>query len=332
MAKSPARLLRLLSLLEDGTPWTANDLAAAMEVPGRTLRRDIATLKDSGYDVRSTRGRGGHYRLNRSSPIPALPIQGDEAVAAAVSLHAAARGVVGINFPHRAVVRAERRLRDSYSPIDRRQADTMIAALDFSTEHSSRVSDESLSLLTRAIRENREVTFGHVGRTGRLQRSIEPARLVNLDHRWYLHGWDRDRRDWRTFRLDRISGLTTTSNRFVPVRLPEGDIAEVIRGQFHRETSHTVTLELYATPAEATSRLYRVDGALEPLDVRGARTRTRYTAIVDSLEWLLTVLVLSDVEFTVIDPPEFRTLVHAASARFHRAVGGDGPDKPSDSD
>ncbi|MCJ7857658.1 helix-turn-helix transcriptional regulator [Corynebacterium kalidii] len=322
MSKSADRLFRLLSLLEDGSPWTAGELASAMDVPGRTLRRDIASLKDSGYDVTSTRGRGGHYRLNSHNSVPVLPIQGDEAVAVVVSLHAAAKGVVGINFPHRAVVRAKRRLRDLLSPEDRRQADTVIAAIDFSTERSSRVSEGTLSLLARAIRESREITFSHVGRGGQRRRSVEPARLVNLEHRWYLHGWDRDRRGWRTFRLDRISGLATTSNRFVPAPLPEGDIAEVIRGDFHRERYHSVTLDLRATPTEAASRLYRVDGVLEPLESPEDGTWTRYLALVESFEELLTVLVLSDLEFTVVDPPEFRAMVRESSARFHRAVTG----------
>ncbi|MGO1949298.1 MAG: helix-turn-helix transcriptional regulator [Mycobacteriaceae bacterium] len=318
MSATAGRLLRLLALLQDGTPWTADELAAATGVPGRTLRRDIAGLKDAGYRITSTRGPGGNYRLTGGPAVPFLPTDGEEAVAVAVSLHAAARGTVGIDFPHGAASRAERRIRESLSPADRRDADRMIAAMEFSMGREPAVGTETVALLTRAITDHHEVTFTHTGKSGSLHRSVEPVRVVNLDHRWYLHGWDRDRRGWRTFRLDRIQDLTVTPNRFVRAPLPDGDIAAAIRGDFHGGASHTVVLELAAPPDIAAARLYRVDGTLEPV---GDGDRTRYTAVVDSPEWLLTVLVIGDLGFTVVDPPEFADLVRAAAERFRRGAG-----------
>ncbi|MDN5724021.1 MAG: helix-turn-helix domain-containing protein [Corynebacterium sp.] len=100
---SGARLLRLIALLQDGARWSADDLERATGVPGRTLRRDLTALKDLGYRITSTRGRGGHYRLEGEPLGLSLPLQEDEAVAAIASLHAAAQGAVGIDFPDGAV-------------------------------------------------------------------------------------------------------------------------------------------------------------------------------------------------------------------------------------
>ena len=41
-------------------------------------------------------------------------------------------------------------------------------------------------------------------------RWVEPHRLVSLGRRWYLVAYDRDRQDWRSFRVDRISEPRTT--------------------------------------------------------------------------------------------------------------------------
>lgn len=318
-AYGPAhRLLRLLALLQDGSAWTADDLQRATDVPGRTLRRDITALKELGYKVASTRGRGGHYRMTGNPTTPPIPLQGDEAVAAVVSLHAAAHGAVGIDFPDRAASRAEHRLLESLPPADRHQAQRSIAALGFTGDREEPVDSSTLSLFSTAVSEHREISFTHNGRSGPARRTVEPARLVSINHRWYLHGWDRDRHDWRTFRLDRTADVQVTSNKFVPAPLPVGEIREVIRGSFRGTPANlTVILELDTDPLSAASSLYRVDGALEPCD--GGR-RTRYTALVDSHEWLLTVLVLSDLEFTVVDPPEFRDVVARTVARFGRAI------------
>ena len=151
----------------------------------------------------------------------------------------------------------------------------------------------------QAISGHREINFTHHGAAGTLRRSVEPARLVSINHRWYVHGWDRDRRDWRTFRMDRISDMVVTENRFVPAPLPTGDLVEAIQASFAGDEDNVasnsdtrlVVLELDADPATAAFSLHRIDGALEPTS---DGTRRRYTALVDSHEWLLTVLVLSD--------------------------------------
>lgn len=80
--------------------------------------------------------------------------------------------------------------------------------------------------------------------------------------------------------------------------------------------THRVVLTLHAPAREAAARLYRVDGSLEPV---GADT-CRYAAHVDSYEWLATVLVLADVEFTVEEPAEFGVYLADAAHRLLRGA------------
>ena len=51
----------------------------------------------------------------------------------------------------------------------------------------------------------------HDGASGR--RTIEPHQLVTWGRRWYLVAWDRERDDWRTFRVDRIGKVDPTARR-----------------------------------------------------------------------------------------------------------------------
>ena len=72
--------------------WTGPELAARLGVTDRTVRNDIARLRELGYPVDATRGRGGHYRLGVGAKLPPLLLDDEEAVAVAVGL----RTVTGI--------------------------------------------------------------------------------------------------------------------------------------------------------------------------------------------------------------------------------------------
>ncbi len=59
MLTSSARLLRLLSRLQVPGDHTGPSLAAELGVSVRTLRNDVATLRELGYPVAATPGVGG---------------------------------------------------------------------------------------------------------------------------------------------------------------------------------------------------------------------------------------------------------------------------------
>ena len=92
METTAARLLRLLSLLQRRREWTGRELAARLEVSGRTVRHDIQRLRELGYPVDATRGAAGGYRLGVGAALPPLLLDDDEAVAVAVGLRTAAGG------------------------------------------------------------------------------------------------------------------------------------------------------------------------------------------------------------------------------------------------
>lgn len=311
-------MLRLLSLLQTGRPWPAAELAAATATTPRTLRRDIEYLRDLGYPVHSARGPGGHYQLTAGRALPPLMLEDDEAIATVLGLRLVASGEAGIDLTAEAAGRAGEKLRRVLPPRLRRTTDQVLAAVELTTVGYPLPGPTALTAITRAIAENRCLAFEYDGSSGRAERDVEPARALKLQQRWYLFGWDRRRDDWRTFRLDRIAGTPAPGARFVPRPLPADDLAAYLREHFRGVPAHTVVLTLQAGADEAASRLYLLDGALEPLSA----DTCRYTAQVDSYEWLTLVLVLTDIEFTVDGPDAFREHL-AGQARRLRRAGGD---------
>ena len=93
MIETSARLLKLLSLLQQPKEWSGTALAGELGVGVRTVRRDVDKLRNLGYPVDAVPGVAG-YRLGAGAALPPLLLDDEEAVAVAVGLRAAAQGTV----------------------------------------------------------------------------------------------------------------------------------------------------------------------------------------------------------------------------------------------
>ena len=59
MHETAARMLALLSLLQARPDWPGPELAQRLGVSDRTIRNDVARLRDLGYPVDAVRGAAG---------------------------------------------------------------------------------------------------------------------------------------------------------------------------------------------------------------------------------------------------------------------------------
>src|SRR4051812_11034839 len=94
MLTTSARLLRLLSILQAPGVHGGPALAARLGVSTRSLRDDVAALRELGYPVHSRRGSSGGYTLGAGTALPPLLLDDDEAVAVAVGLGLATTAAV----------------------------------------------------------------------------------------------------------------------------------------------------------------------------------------------------------------------------------------------
>ena len=84
MLETSARLLRLLSLLQERREWSGPALAGLLGVTTRTVRRDVDRLRTLGYPVDASAQDG--YRLRAGAAMPPLLLDDDEAVAVVAAL------------------------------------------------------------------------------------------------------------------------------------------------------------------------------------------------------------------------------------------------------
>ncbi|MFF7752723.1 helix-turn-helix transcriptional regulator [Streptomyces sp. NPDC007971] len=212
MISASARLLRLLSLLSSRPSWTCAELAGRMEVTDRTVRRDVARLRELGYTVDSDAGPWGGYRLRAGSRVPPLILDDEEALAVAVGLREAALSdaLGGDQAALSALLKLRqvlpRRIADRLGELD--DAFVRLPGTD-----APQIRPGLLLELATACRLGERVRLSYTDGEGRATvRDVDPYRLVHTGRRWYFVARDVARGQWRTFRADRVDRLRPTGH------------------------------------------------------------------------------------------------------------------------
>ena len=317
MLSTSERLLRVLTLLESRRDWSGADLAERLEVSTRTIRNDMVRLRALGYPVGAAAGVAGGYRLGAGAALPPLLLDDDEAVAVAVALRSSTGGgVAGIEETSvRALVKLEQVLPSRL----RRRVNALQAYTVPVTFSGPTVEPQLLSTIAAACRDAEVLRIDYRKHDGtESTRSVEPYRMVHLGRRWYLVAWDRDRRAWRTFRVDRLQVRSPNGPRFTHRKPPAGDIAEyVMRNVRSVPMTHHARVVVHAPASVITERVPR-GVVVEPVDSDTCVVH----ATANTIEMLALYLGLLDADFTVAEPPELLSRLSTLSERFSGAVAG----------
>jgi proteasome accessory factor B len=308
----PDRLERvtdlLLVLLDTGRPLSLREIAE--RVPGypdghdarrQAFERDKRLLRDEGVPVQTSPIDGEEQVGYRVDPdnyyLPDLGLEPDEQ--AALNL-----AVAGVHL-------GEPIGREALSKLGmgglwpRRGAPLPVVDLPLVD------GLPALPILFEAVRDDAVVAFGYRGEP----RSVDVAGIRFRGGHWYAVGWDRDRLEARTFRVDRIDGLPTPGAAG-SADLPEGfDTDEAFaREPWHFGSGDAVEVDVAVDAAEAS----RVVTALGPdavvgRDVDGAVVVRLVVTDVEALvSWVLDLLDHAEV----LRPADVRDAVVARLDEF----------------
>ena len=307
-----ARLLKLLSLLQARPTWTGPELASRLEVTDRTLRRDVARLRSLGYPVEAISGPHGGYELVPGGAIPPLLLDDDEAVAVAVGLRAAAGGGM-IGFEDAALAALAKIEAVLPNRLRSRVAALHDATVVDSGRQATPVDPSALVIVARACQRPERLRFTYTAANGAVtERHAEPYRLVHLTRRWYLVAYDRDRQDWRSFRVDRMSDLVETGMRFEPRDSPADPLAFVSEGLAVSAYRWQARVTLFLPFEDATHLVPRTVGVLEA----AGKTRTLLRLGADDLDWIARYLASLACRWRVEEPAELNEAIHSLARRL----------------
>ena len=313
MTDPTARVLRLLSLLQTHRFWPGSELADRLEVSPRTLRRDIDRIRELGYPIKAARGIAGGYQLQAGATLPPLLLEDDEAIAIAVELRTAAGGsVAGVE---EASLRALAKLEQVLPAHLRRRVHALQAfTVPLAYGQPATIDAQTLVTIAQACRDDERLQFEYRRRDGQTAtRAVDPHRLVSVGRRWYLVAWDVHRRDWRTFRVDRLEQPRTSGARFIPKQLPASDAATFVRESIGSMPVRYETRVTVHAPAAVVTEKARWFGQASVDAVDDATCTLRMAG--DSLAWLGASVLLLEADFTVRSPPELAQWLADAGTR-----------------
>ncbi|MEU4203684.1 WYL domain-containing protein [Streptomyces sp. NPDC026294] len=313
----PARMLRLLSLLQTRREWSGTELAERLGVTTRTIRRDIDRLRELGYPVESTTGHAGGYRLASGTAMPPLLLDDDEATATAVALRTAAGHLTGMEETAlRALAKLEQVLPHRLR--------TQVAALHQATatidwrQHVPRTDPAVLALLAAACRDHETVTFDYTTRGGaQAPRRVEPHHLIASGGLWYLLARDTGKDDWRIYRLDRVARLSPTRHHFVPRPVPGDDPAAYVADKIATApVRYRATATVHASAETVRRRTWALAGRIRPLDEKSCTV----DCSSDHLTGVAQTLAALDTDYTLDAGPDVTAYLRETAERTTRAL------------
>nr|WP_245975741.1 YafY family protein [Amycolatopsis palatopharyngis] len=310
------RVLTLLGLLQQRRVWTGPELADRLGITSRTVRRDVERLRALGYPVHAGQGIGGGYQLGRGQELPPLLLDDEEAIATAVSLLAGAGGSVA--GAGEAALRALSKLDRVLPTRLRYEVRALAGSVESFDGGRAPVDPDVLMTLARACRDEVEAGFDYPAGSKVRARRVEPYRLVASDRRWYLFAYDLDRDDWRSFRVDRMTGVSARTWRFQPRAAPDA-ATYVQESVASRVYPHQARFLVHASADTVRAQVPPSAAIVQPHGSERCEVRSGG----GNLDFVLMHVLLLGHEFEVLDPPELRSRCQALAQRLLSAGGPD---------
>jgi len=199
------RLVAALLFLQARGRVTAAELATELEVSERTARRDLEALGMAGVPVYSQAGRGGGWSLIGGARTDLTGLTAAEARALFLLAGPSSQATPAVKAALRKLVRAL----PEPMRADAEAAASAVVIDPSGWDYAPAQQPEYLSALQHAIVDGVQARIVY-GSSDAL-RTIDPLGLVRKGRLWYLiAGTDSGQ---RTFRVDRIRGVETTTDR-----------------------------------------------------------------------------------------------------------------------
>ncbi len=311
-----SRLLELLELLQSQPLVTGREIAAHLDVDRRTVRRYVEALQDMGIPVEGQRGVGGGYRMRPGYRLPPLMLRDEEAVAVVLGLVAARR--LGLDAGSEPAGAALEKIQRVLPATLRRRVEALTTTLEFTEAGvaGTPVAAETLLLIAEAIRRGRRLRTSYTSFSAvRSRRELSLYGLVVHSGHWYVAAYDHGRAALRTFRADRMSRATLTTDPAAPA--PGG--FDAVDHVSHSLASVPWTWDVAVVlNLPLTTVAKRIPPTLAGLVEAGDQTLLHIR--VSSLDWMAGVLASLGCEFAIERPDELRARVGALAEHLAAQV------------
>lgn len=205
------RIIGILSILLQKDTVTSAELAERFEVSKRTILRDIESIDKAGIPICSRQGQGGGFYIMDGYRIDRTLLSSEDMKAILTGL----QSLDSVSGTSR-----YRQLMDKLSADESRavNVDSHII-IDLSSWDKAAVSDK-IGLIKSIMEKEEVLEFTYFSPNGESERIIEPYHLVYQWASWYVWGYCTKRRDWRMFKLTRMTQLRRVGRKRAQRQVP----------------------------------------------------------------------------------------------------------------
>jgi predicted DNA-binding transcriptional regulator YafY len=313
------RVLTVLDLLQTRESVPAAELARALEVSPRSVRRYVTRLQDLGVPVESTHGPGASYRLASGQRPPPLLLSSGEALAVGVGLLAARHLGVAALAPDIETVLAK--LGRGLPAAPRATLKALDALVLDPPPNLANADAGAIVQLCLAASLGKRVHLRYAARERPpTERDLDPYAVVRHGGRWFVVGHCHLRGQVQTFRLDRILSVEAAPGSFT--QPPDFDaLAFLQRTLALTPARFEVRVRLELPLAEARACVPPALAVLEPDGEAASLLHCR----VEHLDWFAARLLELGCSLNIESPPELRDAFADLAARASKlAAEGQG--------
>ncbi len=224
------RLTAILTQLQSQKFVSAIQLAKKFGVSERTIYRDIKALGESGVPVVSEIGEG--YALMEGYRLPPVMFTESEANAliTAEQLILTNKDASFVRDYSEAISKIKSVLRTNTKEKANLLSERIEFRYNFDKDRTSNyLSDVQMALTNFNLIK---LEYQSVEKNKQSERIIEPFALYSTQENWLLIAFCRLRKDFRTFRLDKILKLYVLSEKFEPHKMSLQTYFEICREKF----------------------------------------------------------------------------------------------------
>lgn len=281
----------IIILLNKGN-ITAQKLADRFDASTRTIYRDIGVLSAAGVPIFTNKGNKGGICLLENYSLNKTLISEDESQ----SLLFAVKTLQATQYPE------IDKILEKVGALFKNSSSVDWVYIDFSSWDSNPNEYNQFVDIKKSIFEYKVILFDYINsEEKKSRRSVEPIRFIFKGRAWYLWGYCRTRKDFRTFRISRIKNVIITKESFERKKL------EVIKNvECCEEPKKVVTLNLKFYP-KALYRLYD-DFNYEDI-IKNDDGSYSVTASLPEDEWVYGYIMSFGCYAEVLEPEHIRKII-----------------------
>ncbi|MBE6014637.1 MAG: YafY family transcriptional regulator [Lachnospiraceae bacterium] len=197
------RLIGILSILLQEEKTTAPELAERFEVSKRTINRDIEDLCNAGIPICTTQGVGGGIRIMDGYKMDRTILTSKDMQMILAGLRSL-DSVSGSSYCGQLMEKIQAGSSEFISGRDS-------ILIDLSSWYRETLAPK-IEFIQDAIEFGRRIRFHYYSPKGESEREIEPYYLIFKWSSWYVYGFCLDRKEFRTFKLNRMDKIVQSKS------------------------------------------------------------------------------------------------------------------------